>query len=124
MGKPKVTAQMYRKYNAKYDGTNVTNAITAVKDIMDMRYQSAISVTFDVVDRVKALLAEKGVPPTQYAVYLSFALALASKTYSHSGNSLAIMASALKAQWKEEHGADPAILDAIIQEVTGLVAPY
>jgi len=124
MGKPRLTAGMYKKYSTKYDGTNVTNAVTAVKEIMDMRYQSAISVTFDVVDRIKALLADKGVAPTMYAVYLSFGLALASKTYSHSGNSLALTASALKAQWVEEHGADPAILDAIIQEVTGLVAPY
>ena len=115
---------MFTKYSVKYDGKNVTTTWTAVRDLMTARFQAGFSTTIGAVERIKTLLANRGVPPTDYAVYLSFALKLASKTFSHVGGSLAIMASALKQQWITAHGADPSILDAIIREITGVTAPY
>ncbi len=122
--RPRLLNDMFAKYSTKYDGKNVTTVLTALKPIMEARYQSGASVIFDVFDRVKTLLSNKGVSPAEYALYLSFAAKLASHTFSHSGNALAKYAAALKAEWVTGYGADPTIIDAIINEVTGLTAPY
>ena len=115
---------MHRKYELKYDGTNVTNRLTAVKDLMDVRYESAQSVIYEVVETTRNILSSEGVPTGLWATYISFAEQLARLTFSHSGLTLQKEASGLKNYYITAYKADPAILDRILEAVLGSVPPY
>lgn len=115
---------MYEKYAAKYSGSNVTSALTAVKPLMETIYEMATTTIYDVVERARGVLAAKEVPSTLWAVYLSFAQKLAAKTFSFSGATLAKEAAALKAEWITAHGANSEIIDALIELITGEAPSY
>ncbi|MHC1594328.1 MAG: hypothetical protein ACXQT2_03370 [Methanotrichaceae archaeon] len=115
---------MRRKFETKYDGTNVTNRLTAVKDIMDARYEAATSVIYNVVETVRDILAEEGVPTGLWAKYISFAEIVASLTFSHKGLTLQKEISGVKSYFVTAYKADPAILDRIVEAVIGIVPPY
>jgi len=91
---------------------------------MEARYEAGASVMYDVVERVRGLLDSLGVPAPLHGVYYAFAQKLASKTFSFSTATLQNYASALKTEWVTAHGADPSILDKIINIVLGAVPPY
>lgn len=120
----KTLKEMYRKYELKYSGANVSAALTAVKPIMEASFQGASSVIFDAVERTRVLLNQLGIPSTQWGKYISFAEKLMKKTFSFSGATLALEASALKQEWITAHGADSAILDQIINLILGTTPPY
>lgn len=115
---------MVEKYSLKYDQANYTAAITAVKTLMESAYQAGHSVIYDVVERVRGILDSEGVPSTLWGIYLAFAQKLASKTFSFSIKTLQTEASALKAEFVAAHGADPDILDKIIEAILGSVPTY
>ncbi|MCD6487802.1 MAG: hypothetical protein J7K21_01070 [Desulfurococcales archaeon] len=117
-------SDMHKKYELKYDGTNVTTRLTSVKDLMDSRYEAAMSTIYDVVERVRDVLAEEGVPSGLWAKYLSFAQRIAKLTFSHKGLTLQNEISAEKSYFVTAYKADPAILDRIIEVVIGVVPPY
>lgn len=120
----KRVADMYEKYNLKYDGANVTTVLTAIKALMDANFQAGATPIFNVVERVRALLDSEGIPATLWGVYISFAERLQSKAFSFSGNTLAKEAAALKQEWVTAHGADPNIIDKIVNLVLGVAPPY
>ena len=120
----KTLKDMHQKYYLKYDGGNVTTRLTAVKDLMDARYEGATSVIYDVVERVRDILSEEGVPTGLWAKYLSFAQILAKLTFSHKGATLQKEASGVKNYFITAYKADPAILDRIIEVVIGVIPPY
>lgn len=112
-----------RKYKTKYDGTNVTNKVTAIKDtVMIPRYEAAISVITPDREVVRQVLEELGVDPGKHGIYYAFGLALSSAKFSHSGAVLAKIAAALKARFVGL-GADPAVIDEITKAIIG-TAPY
>jgi len=115
---------MHKKFELKYDGTNVTNRLNAVKDIMDSRYEAASSVIYNVVETVRDILSEEGVPSGLWAMYISFAEKIAKLTFSHKGLTLQKEVSAEKQHYITAFGADPALLDRIIEAVIGIVPPY
>lgn len=115
---------MYRKYEAKYSGANVTAVLTVVKPLMEAAYQGATIVMYDVVERTRVLLSNLGIPSTQWGKYISFAEKLAKKTFSFTGATLIVEATALKNEWVTAHGADPRILDDIINLIVGVTPPY
>jgi len=117
-------SDMHKKYELKYDGTNVTTRLTSVKDLMDSRYEAAVSTIYDVVERVRDVLAEEGVPSGLWAKYLSFAQRIVKLTFSHKGLTLQNEISAEKSYFVTAYNADPAILDRIIEVVIGVVPPY
>jgi hypothetical protein len=113
-----------RKYVAKYSGTNVTAALTAVKTLMDARYEAAMSVIYNAQEVARKVLSEKGVPPGVWAPYIAFAEQVARFQFSHSGLTLQKILSGLKSQYVSAHNCDPSILDSIILELTGIAPPY
>jgi len=115
---------MHRKYELKYDGTNVTNRLTNLKEIMDIRYESAQSIVYEVVETTRNILSEEGVPTGQWATYISFAEQLARLTFSHKGLTLEKEANGLKSYYITAYKADPTILDRILEAVLGAVPPY
>ena len=117
-------SDMRKKYELKYDGTNVTNRLTNVKDIMDARYEGAQAIIYQVVEATRDILSEEGVPTGLWATYLSFAQILAKLTFSHKGITLQKEASGVKNYFISSYNADPTILDRILETVLGLVPPY
>lgn len=120
----KLLGDMLEKYEAKYSGDNVKTVITAIKTLMDSKYEASIAVIYDVVERARGVLDAEGVPATLWGVYLSFAQKLAKRTFSQKTAALQREAAALKAEWVTAHGADPDVLDKIINVIIGTVPPY
>ena len=115
---------MHKKYDLKYDGANVTTRLTAVKDLMDARYEGATATIYNVVETVRDILASEGVPTGLWAKYLSFAQIIAKLTFSHKDLTLQKEISGVKNYFITAYNADPTILDKIVETVLGIVPPY
>jgi len=115
---------MRAKYEAKYDGTNVTNRLTAVKPIMEARYESATAAIYNAVEVTRNILSEEGVPTGLWAPYIAFAQIVAKTMFSHSGLTLQKEVSGVKSYFVTAQKCDPAILDRIIEALIGAVPPY
>jgi len=115
---------MLEKYRAKYVPDTVGARFTAVKTLMDERYEGATSAIYNVVETVRAILTENAVPPALWGMYIAFGEILARYAFSHSGPVLERLASGLKQYWVTAKGADPTILDKIIEAIIGTVPPY
>jgi len=116
--------EMLEKYRAKYVPDTVGTRFSQVKSLMDARFESASSPIANVIETVRVILTENGVPPALWGMYIAFGEILASKAFSHSGAVLEKVASGLKQAWVTGKGADPAILDKIIEAIIGAVPPY
>ena len=90
----------------------------------DARYEGAQSVIYNVVETVRGILSDQGVPTGLWATYLSFAEIVASKTFSHKGKTLQAEISGVKNYFVTAFNADPAILDKIVEAILGVVPPY
>jgi len=115
---------MLEKYKAKYVPDTVGTRFNEVKDLMDARFEAASSPIVNVIEEVRNILTENGVPPALWGMYIAFGEILASKTFSHQGAVLEKIASGLKQAWITGKGADPAILDKIAETILGTVPPY
>jgi hypothetical protein len=73
---------------------------------------------------VRPILDKHGVSGTDRAKYLGFANKLLKHALRATAESASKIASGLKSYYVTALGADPAILDEIIQVITGWVAPY
>lgn len=120
----KSISDMYAKYSVKYDGTNVTTVLTAIKELMDHSFQGGATPIFNIVERTRSLLDSLGIPSTLWGIYISFAEVLQKKAFSFSGETLVLEASALKEEWITAHGADSDVLDQIINLIIGAKPPY
>jgi len=124
MGIVKSFKDMHQKYYLKYDGTNVTTRLTAVKDLMDARYEGAVSTIYNVVETVRDILSAEGVPTGLWAKYMSFAQIVAKLTFSHKDLTLQKEIAGVKNYFVTAYKADPAILDRIVEAIIGIVPPY
>lgn len=87
---------MLEKYRAKYVPDTIGARFTAVKTLMDERYEGATSTIYNVVETVRTILTEQGVPPALWGMYIAFGEILAKYAFSHSGPVLERLASGLK----------------------------
>jgi hypothetical protein len=118
-------ADRLEKYEIKYpDATTMTARITAVKSLMDLRYQAASSPIVNVVDIVRGIIESEGVPTGLHALYYAFGQILAKLMFSHTGATLNKEIVGLKQMWVTAYGADAAILDRIVTAILGAVPPY
>ena len=120
---PRSFVTQNNKYALKYDGENVTAALTAIKStVMDPRYQAAISVVTQHREAVRRVLEENDVPVGLHGIHYAYGLAIASAMFSHSGPTLARVVTALKQRFVAL-GAIPTICDTIAEALTGF-KPY
>jgi len=118
-------ADRLEKYELKYaDAATATARLTAVKTLMDLRYEAASSPIVNVVDSVRGIIETEGVPSGMHAIYYAFGQILAKLMFSHTGATLNKEIVGLKEMWVTAYGADPTILDKIITAVLGAVPPY
>jgi hypothetical protein len=114
----------FAKYSAKYDPTTIGTRFAQVKDVALARAQEGILLYASVQDLVRPILDKYGVTGTDRAKYIGFANKLLAHVLRAPSQSGAKYASGLKSFYVTALGADPAILDEIIQVVAGWVAPY
>ncbi|MEM0459286.1 MAG: hypothetical protein QXZ31_05425 [Thermofilaceae archaeon] len=115
---------MREKYELKYDGATVTARWTALKTIIDARFESASSPIVNIIETVRTILSTNGVPAGLQGPYYAFAQELGKLMFSHSGATLQALISGKKAYYVTAHKLDPEILDKIVLAVLGTVPPY
>jgi hypothetical protein len=114
----------FAKYSAKYDPTTVGARFGQVAEIARARAQQGLITWASVQELVRPILDKYGVTGTDRAKYLGFANKLLKHISRATAESATAIASGLKAYYVTALKADPAILDEIIQVVSGWVAPY
>jgi len=114
----------FAKYSAKFDPTTVGARFGQVADIARARAQQGLITWAAVQDVVRPILDKYGVNGPDRAKYLGFANKLLTHSARATGDAAVALASGLKSYYVTAFNADPAIIDEIIQVVTGWVAPY
>ena len=114
----------FAKYSAKYDPTTVGARFGQVADIARARAQQGLITWASVQELVRPILDKYGVTGTDRAKYLGFTNKLLRHVSRATAESATAIASGLKAYYVTALKADPAILDEIIQVVSGWIAPY
>ncbi|MCS7367347.1 MAG: hypothetical protein NDF52_05660 [archaeon YNP-WB-062] len=114
----------FKKYSDKFVPETISARFTQVKDTALARAQEGLLLYASVQEIVRPILDKYGITGTDRAKYLGFANKLLSHTLRASGDAASAYASGLKSFYVTSMKSDPAILDEIIQVVTGWVAPY
>jgi hypothetical protein len=120
----KIGQARFGKWRAKYDPATISARFTQVADVAAARAQEGLLKWASVQDIVRPILDKYAVTGTDRAKYLGFANKLLKHALRAAGDAGAAYAAGLKSFYVTSLKADPAILDEIIQVVTGYVAPY
>jgi hypothetical protein len=121
---PKTGQNRFAKYSAKFDPTTVGTRFAQVREIALARAQEGLIAYASMQDLVKPILDNHGVAGTQRALYLGFANKLMKHVGRATGDAGVKLANGLKSLYVTAFGADPRILDEIIQVVAGWVSTY
>jgi len=116
--------QAVKKYQLKYSGTNVTNRLTALGTLVEENYETGISNTYSAVGIAKEVLANGGIPVSQWGMYIAFAEELAKYSVKYGGATLQSRVNATAQYFENAYDANPAILTQIAQAVLGVSTPY
>ncbi|RLI87154.1 MAG: coat protein [Archaeoglobales archaeon] len=114
----------YRKWEAKFVPETVSARFTQVSDIAKERAQFGLNQWATVQDLVRPILDVYGITGPSRALYLGFANKLMMHMLRHGAEAGKKIGNGLKSYYVTAYGADPVILDEIIQVVTGWVIPY
>jgi len=115
---------MFKKYQAKFNPTVIGTRFTDIRDLALERAQEGLITIGTIRDLVRPILDQYGVTGGLRATYLAFAQALARHMFRQKGDAAKKIATALKSYYVSAYDLDPAILDEIINVVTGWVSPY
>lgn len=115
---------MFKKYQGKFNPTVVGTRFTDVRDIALERAQAGLNAVSTVRDLVRPILDAYGITGGQRGTYLAFTLKLWKHVNRQKGEAAKKYADGLKSYFVTAFGLDPAILDEIIQVVSGEVMPY
>jgi hypothetical protein len=114
----------FAKWRVKYDPATISARFAQVADVATARAQEGMLKYASMQDLVRPILDKYGITGTDRAKYLGFANKLLRHVARAPGEAGAAYAAGLKSYYVTSLKADPAILDEIIQVVTGWVAPY
>jgi hypothetical protein len=114
----------FAKWRSKYDPATVSARFTQVATIAEARAQEGLTTYASVQELVRGILDVHGVSGPDRAKYLGFANKLLNHSLRAKGDAATKIAQGLKQLYVTAFGADPAILDEIIQVVTGWIPAY
>jgi len=114
----------YEKWHAKYVPDTVRDRFGQVESVAKRRAQSGLIEWGAMQDLVRGILDKYGITATDRAKYIGFANKLLKHMLRHKGEAAKLAAEGLKSYYVTFLKADPAILDEIIQVITGWVVPY
>ncbi len=112
------------KYSLKYNGTNVTNRLTALGTLVEENYETGISNTYNAVQIAKGVLENNGVPPALWGMYIAFAEEIAKYSVKYGGSTLQARVNALAQFFENAFDANPSIMTQIAQAILGVSTPY
>jgi len=108
----------YAKFSAKTAPDRVGTRYEASKSIATSRYSDAVANIVTVRELARNVLSDAGVPAGQWALYLSFVQYITKFAYSFVDETLKKRIAGAKARCTAM-GADPAILDKLVNIVFG-----
>jgi len=114
----------FAKWRAKYDPATISARFTQVADVAAARAQEGLVMFASVQDLVRPILDKYGVAGPNRALYLGFANKLLKHVSRATGEAAVSIANGLKSFYVTAFKADPAVLDEIVQVVSGWVTPY
>lgn len=120
----KTGLDMWRKYEKKFNPTVIGTRFTDIRDLALERAQEGLNMVGTVRDLIRPLLDEYGIAGGTRATYLAFATALLRHVIRQKGDVAKKVAAGLKSYYVDSYGLDPAVLDDIIEVVTGWAIPY
>jgi len=104
--------EQIQRFSSKTAPDRVGTRYDAMKTIAIQKYIDNHAPFAVLVDLVKKILADKGVPSGEYGIYIAFAEQLLKKAQKHAGKTLDKVVLGLKQKFVAK-GCDPAILDVI-----------
>jgi len=113
-----------RKYSLKFDPDIVRSRFAAVKDLAVERAEDGMITFYAIETLVKDILDKYGITGPNRATYLAFAKKLYRHALRHGKEAGIKVANGLKEYWVTAYGANPSILDEIINVVTAIAIPY
>ncbi|CAQ58456.1 hypothetical protein N617_gp15 [Stygiolobus rod-shaped virus] len=124
---PRSFTQRYAKWNAKFTAfSNPTVASTILSNvaaIAQQNFQTNVPKFSSVNEQVSAVLTELGVTGPNRAIYQGYALKVArALNRLGGGQALVNMINGLKAYYISAFNANPSVLDAVTNIITG--SPY
>jgi hypothetical protein len=114
----------FAKYSRKYDPATISSRFTQVADLAKDRAQEGLITWASAQELVRPILDSYGVNGPDRAKYLGFANKLLKHISRASADAATKLAQGLKQLYVTSFGADPAIIDEIIQVIAGWVMPY
>jgi len=121
---PRSYSQRYAKWNAKFTAfsnpTVASTVLSNVAPIAQQNYQTNSPKFVAVNEQVSAVLTQYGVTGPQRAIYQGYGLKIArALNRIGSGPALTNMIAGLKAYYVNAFNANPEILDAVTNIITG-----
>jgi len=120
----KTGLDMWKKYNVKFNPAVIGTRFTDVRDLALERAQEGLNLVGVVRDLIRPLLDQYGIAGGERATYLAFATALLRHIIRQKADVAKKTATGLKSYYVDAYGLDPAVLDDIIEIVSGWVIPY
>jgi len=120
----KTGIDMFKKWSKKYNPTVIGTRFTDVSEVASERAQAGLNYIHTARELVRPILDEYGITGGQRATYLAFALMLWRHIIRQKGEAAKKYADGLKSYFVTAFGLDPAVLDEIIQVISGWVIPY
>jgi hypothetical protein len=117
-------SEQITKYALKYNADNVKAVLTAIHDtIMVPRYQGAIVAVRANIDRVKAILAERGLPIGVYGVCVALGEVITKLLFKHTGASLIAAVNGVKQRFIAL-GCPADVAEAIVSALVPITTYY
>lgn len=121
---PRSFTQRYAKWNAKFTAfsnpTVASTILSNVAPIAQQNFQTNVPKFSSVNEQVSAVLTELGVTGPNRAIYQGYALKVArALNRLGGGQALVNMINGLKAYYISAYNANPSILDAVTNIITG-----
>jgi len=120
----KTGLDMWKKYEKKFNATIVGTRFTDVRDLALERAQEGLNMVGTVRNLIRPLLDQYGIGGGERATYLAFGTALLRHIIRQKADVAKKTATGLKSYFVDAYGLDPAVLDDIIEIVSGWVIPY
>jgi hypothetical protein len=126
---PRSYSQRYSKWSAKFTAfsnpTVASTILTNVSPIAQENYQTNVPKFTSVNEQVSGVLTEYGITGTNRALYQGYGLKVArALNRIGSGQALVNMINGLKAYYISAFNANPEVLDAVTNIITGSFNGY
>ena len=123
MPMPRSGLYRFTKYSVKFDPATISSRFTQVKDLALDLAQEGLAKYATLDEVVANILDVHGVVGNARVIYRNFARIVMKNAERFSGEALAKKLAGEKQKFVVGYGLDPAILDKIVEAITGLVTP-